>query len=90
MNTELKQTNEDLKLEVATLHKELSQFKKEYREQPLSKLKVLQDELVALLENIDTIIDTSEKRALEHMTQKSKEICNNSFALLSRLKELKT
>ena len=90
MNTELKQSNEELKLEITTLQKELSQFKQEYREQPLSKLKVLQDELSTLLENIDTIIDTSEKTILEHMTQKSKEVCADSFALLSRLKELKT
>ena len=87
MNTELKKTNEELKEEMVALQKELSQFKQEYREQPLSKLKVLQDELMALLESIDTIIDTSEKTVIEHLTLKSKEVCSSSFALLNRLKE---
>ena len=87
MNSELKQTNEELKVEMIALQKELSQFKQEYREQPLSKLKVLQDELMALLESIDTIIDTSEKAVIEHLTLKSKEVCSSSFALLNRLKE---
>ncbi|MEN8147394.1 MAG: hypothetical protein ABFR02_07230 [Campylobacterota bacterium] len=87
MNSELKQRNEELKEEMIALQKELSQFKQEYREQPLSKLKVLQDELMALLESIDTIIDTSEEAVLEHLTKKSKEVCTSSFALLNRLKE---
>lgn len=88
MNSELKKANEELRGEMITLQKELSQFKQEYREQPLSKLNVLQDELMALLESIDTIIDTSEKTLLEHLTQKSKEVCSSSFALLNRLKEV--
>lgn len=88
MNSELKQVNDELRLEITALQKELSQFKQEYREQPLSKLKILQDELNALLENIETIIDTSEKTTLEHMTRKSKEVCADSFTLLNRLKEL--
>ncbi len=87
MNTELKKANEELREEKITLQKELSQFKQEYREQPLSKLKVLQEELTSLVEDIDTIIETSEKTVLEHLIQHSKEVCTSSFALLNRLKE---
>ncbi len=87
MNSELKKKNEALQEEKLILQKELSEFKQEYREQPLSKLKVLQNELMTLMESVDTIIETSEKTVLDHLTQKSKEVCTSSFALLNRLKE---
>ena len=87
MNQELKKDNESLKKELLGQQKELARFKKNLREQPLSQLKILHQELSFLCQEVESIIQEQGEPLATEMLAITRDICVDAFELLNILKK---
>lgn len=86
MNQELKKDNESLRKDLLGQQKELARFKKNLRTQPLSQIKILNQELSMLNEEIHTILESNNATLGTEMLATTREVVVNAFDLLNALK----
>lgn len=87
MNQELKSHNHELKIELLSQQKALARFEANLRQNPLSQLKILHQELVHTQAQLDTLLENKNTAFSQELLTLSKAICTDAFALLNDLKK---